>query len=67
MNSLCLVCQVGEETQEHAIWTCPFSSISLEKMRLNFQSFEGLSTSHILASIFENWTNKDFELFSMVS
>lgn len=67
VNSVCAVCQLGEETLEHVIWTCFFAKRCWEEAHLNWQNLEGMYTPYILASLLDNGITKAFEMFSMVA
>lgn len=67
MFSLSLVCQAGEETIDHVLWTCPFSRQCWEEVSLHSHNFDGQSTIQRLVFVFENWTNNDIGRLSMVS
>lgn len=66
VNYQCSVCQAGDETLNHAMWTCLFVRRCCDETSLDYQFFDGKTTTQILRVVFETWKNNDIELLSMI-
>lgn len=67
INAMCAVCRVGDETLEHALWTCPFALRCWEEAHLNVHLVDGQSVAHFLSAILDADSTSGVEFFCMLA